>query len=72
MSQSRRHSVLETAANVAIGYVVALVAQLLIFPLFGVHVALSQNVAIGCAFTVVSIVRSYALRRLFNAWHSRA
>lgn len=71
MSQSKRHSALETAANVAIGYVVALAAQILIFPLFGVHVAFGQNIAIGIAFTVVSIVRSYCLRRAFNAWHAR-
>lgn len=71
MSQSRTHSLLESLLNVAIGYGVALVAQLAIFPLFGIHISLQDNLLIGALFTVVSIARSYALRRLFNRWHSR-
>jgi hypothetical protein len=68
-SQSRKHSLLESLVNVAIGYFVALAAQLMIFPLFGIHVSMQDNLLIGALFTVVSIVRSYALRRLFNRWH---
>ncbi|MBA4381811.1 MAG: hypothetical protein C0406_04525 [Sideroxydans sp.] len=69
MSQSRKHSMLEALVNVLIGYGVALAAQMAIFPLFGIHVSLQDNIMIGLLFTVVSIVRSYALRRLFNRWH---
>lgn len=72
MTQSRTRSALETAANVTIGYVVAIAAQVLIFPLFGIHESLGKNMTIGVAFTVISIVRSYCLRRAFNAWRSRA
>lgn len=64
--QSRRASLAEAAVNIAIGYVVAIAAQCLIFPLFGIHVGLAENLGIGAAFTVVSLVRSYVLRRLFN------
>lgn len=67
MSQSRRMSLAEAFVNVAVGYLVALAAQLAVFPLFGVRIALSDNLLIGAVFTVVSILRSYALRRLFNA-----
>lgn len=70
MSQSRKHSALESAANIAIGYVIAMVAQVLIFPLFGISIGLGQNLSIGAAFTVVSLIRSYALRRLFNTLRS--
>ena len=66
MSQSRRNSALEAVANVVIGYVVAISAQLVIFPLFGIHAPLGEHLAIGGLFTVVSLVRSYVLRRLFN------
>lgn len=68
MSQSRKHSAVETVANVAIGYVIAIAAQVAIFPAFGVHIAFAQDLAIGAAFTVVSLVRSYVLRRVFNAF----
>lgn len=67
-SQPRAHSAIEAVANVLIGYGVAVVAQLLIFPLFGIHVAMSANLMIGVVFTGVSLCRSYILRRVFNCW----
>lgn len=70
MSQSRRHSFLEACVNVAVGFGVALGTQVVVFPWFGIHVPFEQDLAIGGLFTVVSIARSYALRRLFNAWHN--
>lgn len=66
MSQSRKHSAIEAIANVVIGYLVAIAAQMLIFPLFGIYIPASQHLAIGLLFTAVSLARSYLLRRLFN------
>ncbi len=60
---------IETAASVAIGYVVALLSQVIIFPLFGIHVPLSDNLMIGAWFTIISIARGYAVRRFFNWFH---
>ena len=65
--QSRRMSLIEAIANVAVGFGVAVTTQVLVFPVFGLEASLSENLAIGCIFTVVSIGRSYALRRLFEA-----
>lgn len=59
-------SAVESVANVAIGYGVAVLAQVAIFPLFGLEVRLSDNLAIGGLFTLVSLARSYMVRRLFN------
>jgi hypothetical protein len=66
MKQSRAMSLVESLANVAVGYGVAVVTQILIFPTFGLHTTLAQNLMMGAIFTVVSIGRSYALRRLFE------
>lgn len=66
MSQSRKMSMVESFANVAIGYGIAVAAQLAIFPVFDIHVPLQSNLLIGAFFTVVSLVRSYVLRRVFN------
>lgn len=66
MKQSRLMSLVESIANVAVGYGVAVVTQILIFPIFGLHTTLAQNLMMGAIFTVVSIGRSYALRRLFE------
>lgn len=67
MRQSRRMSLLESLTSVAIGYGVAVATQIAVFPLFGLEVSLSDNLAIGGLFTLVSIARSYAVRRLFEA-----
>lgn len=69
MMQTRFQSMLESIANVLIGYLVALGAQMLVFPLVGLDVSLGQNLLIGLFFTAVSIVRSYCVRRLFNRLH---
>ena len=66
MKQSRLMSLVESVANVIIGYGVPVVTQILIFPIFGLHTTLEQNLQLGAVFTVVSIARSFALRRLFE------
>lgn len=71
MKQSKLMSWVETCLNTAIGFGVAILAQILIFPLFGFSPPLSQNFMIAGLFTVVSIVRGYCLRRLFEALHIR-
>jgi hypothetical protein len=64
--QTKRASLAESILNVAIGYGVALISQIIVFPWFGIHVSMSANVAIGGVFTVISIVRSFTVRRLFE------
>ena len=66
VAQIRSASLLEAATNVLVGYLVALLAQQLVFPLFGVHTSLAQDGAIAAVFTGVSLGRSYILRRLFE------
>jgi hypothetical protein len=65
-AQSRAASMVEALTNVAIGYGVAVVAQLVILPAYGAVLSLQQNIEIGLWFTVVSVARSYVLRRLFD------
>lgn len=69
MSQSRLQSMIETVTSTAIGYVVAVASQVAIFPLFGIHVRLVDNLGIGVVFTVISLIRGYGVRRMFNRWH---
>ena len=64
--QPRLESLIESLANIAIGYLVAVGSQMLIFPLFDIHVPARTNFAIGLWFTGISLARSYALRRVFN------
>ncbi|MDX9859310.1 MAG: hypothetical protein RBS99_00190 [Rhodospirillales bacterium] len=60
-------SLVEAITNVAVGFGVAVTTQIAVFPLFGLHATLADNLLIGVIFTLVSIARSYTLRRLFEA-----
>ena len=71
MKQSRVMSLVESVANVVVGYGVAVVTQILIFPIFGLHMTLAQNLKMGAVFTIISIGRRYALRRLFEAMRTK-
>ena len=64
--QSRWMSLVESATNIVVGYGLAVLTQVLVFPLFGLRVSLGENLGIGAVFTVVSLIRSFALRRIFN------
>ena len=66
MRQSKRMSLLESLINVAVGYGIAVTTQIMVFPVFGLEVSLADNLVIGSVFTVVSIIRSFTLRRLFE------
>ena len=60
-------SLVEATANVVVGYVLAIATQIIVFPLFGLEAALGEHLAIGAVFVMVSLARSYLLRRLFEA-----
>lgn len=64
--QSRAHSMAESVTNVAVGYGVSLASQCVLMPLVGIHVPLSVNVKLSVWFTVISLARSYLLRRWFT------
>jgi hypothetical protein len=64
--QSRLVSLIEAGVNVLVGYAIALVTQQMVFPLFGITATLATHSKIAAAFTGVSLVRSYLLRRLFE------
>ena len=66
MKQSRRMSLVEAATNV-VGYAVAVLTQLLVFPIFGLQASPAVRQP-GHGLTAVSIGRSYVLRRVFEAF----
>jgi len=65
--QSRRMSLVEAIVNVIVGYGLAVLTQIVVFPVFGLGASLSDSLAIGLVFTLVSLARSYVLRRVFEA-----
>ena len=70
MKQSRRISLIEAIANVVVGYGLAVLTQIAVFPLFGLRASFGDNLALGAVFTAISLARSYVLRRVFEAVRS--
>lgn len=64
--QTKKGSIAEAWANIAVGFTINYFANLLIFPLFGMHISPGKNFLMGCIYTIISLVRSYILRRWFN------
>ncbi len=64
--QSKRLSLVEALSNTLIGYGVNFTANLLIFPMFGMHISIRDNFVMGLIYTAISIARGYILRRTFN------
>ena len=66
MKQSKLDSALEVSTNILIGAGIALMAQMIWFPIIGKDFTLTENLATTAFFTLVSFIRSYGIRRLFN------
>ena len=67
--QKKWHSILETLLNTASGFIISVMAAEVVFPLMGIHSTHAMNIEVTSIFTVISIVRSYFWRRLFNHIH---
>ena len=68
MQQTKLDSFIEALFSTFIGFVVSFTANLLIMPVLGLPVSLSQNFALTVAFTLVSVARSYMVRRFANKY----
>lgn len=67
MDQTKLGSLIEVCINILIGFSINWVANLWILPLYGFNVTGAQAFSMGLLFTVISVVRSYVVRRWFNA-----
>jgi len=64
--QTKKQSLIEVITNIAIGYFIALLSQIVIFPFFGINISIQDNLLIGFWFTLIAIIRGYVVRRAFN------
>lgn len=66
MQQSRKDSLIESVVNILVGYIISFIANLLVLPCFGFYPSINDSFHITNVFTLISLVRSYLLRRLFT------
>ncbi len=67
MIQSRLSSFIEAVINIIIGFAINFTANALVFPLFGWQISVADNLLLGAVYTLISLIRSYSIRRWFNA-----
>jgi hypothetical protein len=66
MSQSKKLSLIETTTNIIVGLITSFLIQLIIYPLLNIPVTINQNIIITIVFFIVSFIRGYVIRRIFN------
>jgi len=64
--QTKTFSLIEALINVLTGWLVALATQLLVYPFFNINITLLANIKLSIIFVLVSLIRVYLIRRLFN------
>jgi len=64
--QTKKDSLIESLANIAIGLTIALVSQVAFFYFSDIKITLLQNISLVFWMTFISLVRSYSIRRWFN------
>ena len=65
--QTKKQSFIESLTSTTIGIIIGIVLNLTILPIFGYPVSVVDSLWISLIFTVISIIRSYAVRRIFNS-----
>jgi hypothetical protein len=64
--QTHVASFVEITLSTAVGFVISLVTQILVFPLFGLQVSMGTNLSLTMVFTVISVIRGFVMRRVFE------
>ena len=64
--QTKKQSLFEAITNTAVGFIISLIASFIIFPMVGIHTTPLQNLGVTIFYTIISIIRSYVIRRWFN------
>ena len=66
MKQSKKNSIIESIFQTLIGLITSILIQLILYPLLNIPVSFNQNLIITLVFFIVSILRGYVVRRIFN------
>lgn len=66
MIKSNKRNIIETIIDVGSGLILAILIQLFIFPFFDLHPTVLESFHIAIIFTVISMLRSWFWRTIFN------
>jgi len=64
--QTQKMSLLESMVSVVSGYLLTAIIQFHLFPVFGIHVPLTDTLLISLIIVLIAFVKNFSVRRLFN------
>ena len=65
--QTKRQSLIETLTSVFVGWLIGVILNLTILPLFDYNITVVDSLWVSLIFTAVSVIRGYVIRRAFNS-----
>lgn len=65
--QTKKWSMIESVTSVGIGWVIGVILNLTVLPLFDYNITVTDSLLVSLIFTVISVVRGYLIRRFFNS-----
>ena len=65
--QTKKQSLVETLTSVFVGWLIGVILNLTILPLFDYNITVADSLWVSLIFTVVSVIRGYVIRRAFNS-----
>ena len=65
--QSKKQSLIETLTSVFVGWLIGVILNLTVLPLFDYNITVVDSLWVSLIFTVISVVRGYLIRRFFNS-----
>lgn len=72
MAQSKKASFQESITNVVVGFVIGYATNAIMLPLLGMHPSFGDSVILTIVFAIISVIRSYGIRRYYNWRDHRA
>ena len=65
--QSKKESFIESLTSTTIGWLIGVILNMLVLPLFDYNITVIDSLWVSLIFTVVSVIRGYVIRRFFNS-----
>ena len=70
--QTKRMSLIETFTSLIVGLVISYAMAYTVLPIWGFEANTGSATSVTFIYTIVSVIRSYVIRRSFNFWYVRS
>ena len=67
--QTKKQSFVEACVQTLVAFTISVLIQPHLYALWGFHITLADSAVLAGIFTLISLVRSYIIRRMFNWQH---